>query len=262
MPERNCDFPLLSWVRLRAALACALLAALTGVAVQAILLLHAATQAARALPGAVSAELQATRTAVLHELDSQATGIRQDLTGQIEGARKDLLVRTERQVASLRSDVMENVAEIRTMADYRIGDSLGRVDRALAILDSVNSELKPTLDNAAVMTAQAKEASGILFRRDALPAQILGLTAAAKVTLGQTAETMRDIQRATPEIVTNIKATTQASTEASKSTATVMRNFAEATKPLPKWARVALAVAPPIVQVGATVATAVALTGK
>ena len=36
--------------------------------------------------------------------------------------------------------------------------------------------------------------------------RMLGLTAAAKVTLGQTAETMRDIQRATPEIVANIKA--------------------------------------------------------
>ena len=232
------------------------------VGLQVIFLLQAITQSTRALPGAVSAELQATRTAVLQELDNQATGIRQDLTGQVEGARKDLLVRTERQVEGLRSDVIENVADIRTMADRRIDDSLGRVDKALAILESVNDELKPTLDNAAVITAQAKEASGILFRRDALPAQILGLTAAAKVTLGQSAETMRDIQRATPEIVNNIKATTQASTEASKNTAQVMANFAKATKPLPTWARVALAVAPPIVQVGATIATTVALTGK
>jgi len=45
----------------RLALSCALLAALTGVAVQAILLLHAATVAAGALRAAVSAEIQATR---------------------------------------------------------------------------------------------------------------------------------------------------------------------------------------------------------
>ena len=51
--------------RLRLALWCALLAAVTGVAVQAILLLHAATVAARALPVAVSAELQATRSALM-----------------------------------------------------------------------------------------------------------------------------------------------------------------------------------------------------
>ena len=54
--------------RLRVALGCALLATLTGVAVQAILLLHAATQASRALPGAVSGEIQATRVALVGEI--------------------------------------------------------------------------------------------------------------------------------------------------------------------------------------------------
>ena len=45
----------------------ALLATLTGVAAQAILLLHAATVAARALPLAVSGELAATRAALIAE---------------------------------------------------------------------------------------------------------------------------------------------------------------------------------------------------
>ena len=95
------------------------------------------------------------------------------------------------------------------------------------------------------------------------------MTAAAKVTLGQTAETMRDVQRATPrmlstwdEIGANVQATTQAGTEASRNTAQVMANFARATKPLPTWVRIGLAVAPPVAQVGASVATALALTGK
>jgi hypothetical protein len=56
----------------RLALSCALLAALAGVPVQAILLLRAATVATRALPGAVSAELRVTRT---------------DLIGQVAAAR-------------------------------------------------------------------------------------------------------------------------------------------------------------------------------
>jgi hypothetical protein len=54
--------------------------------------------------------------------------------------------------------------------------------------------LKPTFDNAAAITAQVRDSSAILLRLDALPAQLLGLTDAAKVTLGQTAETMRDTQ--------------------------------------------------------------------
>ena len=239
---------------LRTALTCVLLAALIAVAVSAFLLLHTAAAVVADVPG----EIQATRAALVTEI--QAT--RGDLTGQVQSAREDLLGRTERQVIALRGDVTGEVAEFRKAADQRVGDTLGRVDTALATVNALHDDLKPTLDNAAAITAQAKDASAILLRRDALPAQLLGLTGAAKVTLGQTAETMRDIQRATPEIVHNIQATTAASTEASKNTALVMHNFAEATKPLPKWARVALAVAPPVVQVGATVATTVALTGK
>jgi len=35
--------------------------------------------------------------------------------------------------------------------------------------------LKPTFDNAAAITAQVRDASAILLRLDALPAQLLGL---------------------------------------------------------------------------------------
>ena len=59
-----------------------------------------------------------------------------------------------------------------------------------------------------------------------------------------------------------MKATTEASTEASRSTAQMMKNFATATKPLPTWARIGLAVAPPLAQVGVSVATTLAVTGK
>ena len=239
---------------LKTALMCLLLAVVSAIGVSVFQLVRTTATVVAALPG----EIQATRAALVSQI--QAT--RSDLTGQVQLAREDLLRRAERQVAGLRGDVMGEVAEIRVAADRRVGDSLGRVDTALEAVNALHNDLKPTLDNAAAITAQTKDTSAILFRRDALPAQLLGLTAAAKVTLGQTAETMRDIQRATPEIVANIKATTEASTEASKNTAQVMANFAKATKPLPAWARLVLAVAPPAVQTGATIVTTLALTGK
>jgi hypothetical protein len=52
----------------RLALSCALLAALAGLAVQAILLLRAATVATHALPGAVSAEFRVTRTDLIGQV--------------------------------------------------------------------------------------------------------------------------------------------------------------------------------------------------
>jgi len=145
--------------RLKTALLCAFLAALTGVAVQAILLLHAATGAARALPGAVSAEIQATRTALLGEV--QAT--RASLASQIEAAREDVLARSERQVAALRADAIGEVAEIRKAADRRIGDTLDRADAALGKVEELRGDLKPTLDHAGSVAKQVDDAAPLFL---------------------------------------------------------------------------------------------------
>jgi ABC-type transporter Mla subunit MlaD len=145
--------------RLRIVLTCALLVALTGVAVQAILLLHAATVGARALPGAVTVELRATRTAVLAE----AQAARGDLTGQVEAARKDLLARTERQMAALRKDAMSEVAQIRSTADRSVGDTLARVDTALDKFEELRGDLKPALVHAASIAKQVDDAAPLFL---------------------------------------------------------------------------------------------------
>ncbi len=145
--------------RLKLALTCALLAALTGVAVQAILLLHAATVATRALPGAVTGELQVTRAAVMAEVRAA----RGDLAGQVEAARKDLLGRTERQVAALRKDAMGEVAQIRTTADRRMGDTLARVDVALEKVEELRGDLRPTFAQVASITKQVDDAAPLFL---------------------------------------------------------------------------------------------------
>jgi hypothetical protein len=214
---------------------------------------------------ALPSEVRATRAVLISEL--QAT--RADLGGQVDAARKDVLAKADGQLGALQSESFRQIAEFRGVADRRLGDTLARVDTALGMVNQLHTDLQPTLANAESITAHASEASAILFRRDALPAQILGLTAAAKITLGQTATTMRSIQEATPQMLAtvqqvgdNVKATTEASTAASRNTAQVMANFARATKPLPTWVRIGLAVAPPIAQVGVSVATTLAVTGK
>ena len=113
--------------RLKLALSCALLAAVTGVAVQAILLLRAATGAARALPVAVSVEIQATRAALVAEID----GTRADLISQVEAARKDLLGKADAQFSTIQSESFRQITEFRSMADRRLrGHSGARGRRA------------------------------------------------------------------------------------------------------------------------------------
>lgn len=258
------------WQRLKPALCCALFAAATGVAVQAILLLHAATVAARALPVAVSDELQVTRVA---------------LVNQVTAARKDILTRTERQVAALRVEVMGEVAQIRTTADRRVGDSLARVDTALGKIEEVRGDLTPAL---ASIASAAKHADSITAHVDgALPAftecavfdedgapvggnpdclfnRYQGATKAWEQAMQRTATAMLSVDataRALADKDTGVPAAVSWSVKASQNTNTVMANLARATKPLPTWARIGLAAAPPLAQVGASIATTLAVTG-
>jgi hypothetical protein len=156
--------------RLKVALTCALLAAITGLAVQATLLLHEATQAARALPLAVAGELAATRRSVL----AQVAATRTDLNTQLSLARWDVLDRTERevealrrdtmgQVAALRIDAMNAVGQIRSTADRRVGDTLARVDTAMVKVEELRGDLKPVLDHAASVAQQVDDAAPLFL---------------------------------------------------------------------------------------------------
>lgn len=150
--------------------------------------------------------------AIQADLNNHALFLRAEASRQIEQARKDILVRAERQISGFRADALARVDQSLSIADGRLGDSLAlvdrrtgdgltRVDRALGQLDHFRAALQPTLENAASITGHADEAAAILFRRDALPAQLLGLTAAGKVTLGETAQTMKTVRDAAPKFV-------------------------------------------------------------
>ena len=125
-------------------LVCAFLSALTALVVCAILLLRAATATVAAIPG----EVQATRRELIGVVDAA----RKDLTAQVESARQDVLTRSERQSAAVRTDVMTEVAEIRKMADRRLGDTLARADTALGTVEALRRDLQPVLDNSAAIS--------------------------------------------------------------------------------------------------------------
>src|ERR1039458_3913317 len=103
---------------------CALLTALTGLVVCAIVLVRTATGTMAVIPG----QIDVTRAALVGEI---AAG-RQDLIHQVADSRHDLLVRTERQAAALREGVLTEAGQIRQDADRRVGDTLARPDPAPA----------------------------------------------------------------------------------------------------------------------------------
>jgi hypothetical protein len=220
------------------ALWCVLLVTLIAAGVYGILFIRAATKTVAAVP----VQIADTRAALIGEIATT----RKDLNRLLEGTRTDLNM----QVAALRTDTLAEVAEFRETADRRIGDTLARVDTALGIVEGVRADLKPVLDGAAALEADTDKTVTDLHP------QLLGLVAAGKVTAGEAATTMREIQRATPEIVASVKgaaehidAATEASATASANAAAVTGNLAAATKPLPRAVRVGLQIGGPVAQI-------------
>ena len=139
--------------RIKLALTCAVLAALAGVAVQAVLLLNAATRATTALPLGVSAALQATRTALVGEL----AATRSDLVAQVEAARKDLLARADGQATALQANATQQAGEMRGLVDRRLGDTLARVDVALGTIEALRKDTAPAITGAVALESDAKD---------------------------------------------------------------------------------------------------------
>ncbi|HZT29486.1 MAG TPA: hypothetical protein VFA33_06365 [Bryobacteraceae bacterium] len=168
------------WLKLRVALSCALLAALTGVAVQAILLLHAATQAARALPGAVSTEVQTTRAA---------------LVGEIAATRRELLAAVNSQAG----DAQAKVDRALMILDRRSGDVLARVDTLLATTNTVVADAN----------AQLATANGTLA----------GVREDLKPTLKEAQSTVQDLRDSWDDLYWDVKASVESATVAARGVA-------------------------------------------
>jgi hypothetical protein len=153
--------------RIRNILACALLAVLIAAGVYGILFIRAVTTVVAAVPG----EIQATRSALTQEVRDT----RKDLMEQVSGVRKDavgqltaLQTNAGQQMTSLRSDVMVRLDKIESDTNTRVGDTLARVDAALAVADNrmgqiagtaegIRTDLKPAAVNSAALVQDLKD---------------------------------------------------------------------------------------------------------
>jgi hypothetical protein len=176
--------------RFRLALSCALLAAVTGVAVQAILLLHAATVATRALPVAASVEIQATRAALVAEMNTT----RADLSNQVEAARKDLLGKADAQLSTIQSELFRQITEFRSVADRRLGDTLARADTALRTVETLRNDVKPAFDGAVALESDAKDSWDDMYW------DVKALVGSATVAARGVAETSEAVGKAAPKL--------------------------------------------------------------
>jgi len=225
--------------RLKLAFSWIVLAALIGVLAEASLLLDATRATVAAIPG----EIQATRAALLSavssadaHLDAELGGVRRDLVGQSDAWREDTLERVDTFTRVAASEL--------TTANGTLADAAARLEPAA---EAALGHAGTTIQQAQALLATADKGVADLHP------QLLGLVAAAKVTAGETAQTMRTVRDAMPQVLVTVQdigkhvdATTEASQRASEKTAEIMTNFATATKPLPKPLRLGLQIGGPV----------------
>lgn len=231
---------------LRDILICFCLAATGGVLVCVMLLLHAATVAVAAIPARIGYGASA--------LTAEVHGARVDLLSRVDVAQSAIQSRAERQIAAARVSLSKQIGNAVSVLDRRVGDSLAvatdQLSRANESIAGLRSDLQPVVAGAVAVESHADKAVVDLHP------QMLGLVAASKVTAGETAQTMRDVQRAVPALLTatqdavdHIDAASAASEAASQNAAILTGNLASATKPLPRVVRIGLQVAAPLAQI-------------
>ncbi len=147
-------------------------------------------------------------------LDAAVIETRGALLGEVADTRAEVLKHLDRlerradsRLTSIQADVNSQLTRTIDKADSQLAGTLARIDAALGEVHGIREELTPTLGNVQRITAHADEATAILFRRDALPAQILGLTAASKVAAGEVAQTMRVVRDSAPQVSASTIAT-------------------------------------------------------
>ena len=172
-----------------------LLAALTWGAIEGALLIRSARRTVEAVPAAVSGELLETRKL----LACQLTALRAQTLARVDR----LTDKADAQLTALRTDALVRVDQLTGRADAQLS-TLNATATALqqqttATIGAVQLDLGSFEDAAtAVLVTTNKTVSD-------LHPQLLGLVAAAKVTAGETAQTMREVKTAAPEMVKSVQ---------------------------------------------------------
>jgi hypothetical protein len=163
-----------------------LLGVLIAVGVATFIFMRAVTATTAALPAMVQSEFQATRGDLIqavakteHDLNAQITGLRRDVSDKA-GAALDRV-----DVLSLNANTQLTTLNTTLSA---------QLDRATGALAGFRQDIRPTL-------LATNDFTSVMFRRDALPAQTLGLLGATKVTMGEVAQTMKVVRDETPKTI-------------------------------------------------------------
>jgi len=158
--------------RLRSALVCALLVALTGAVVYGCILVRATTHVIETLPVVAERQIREQGEASRQAAMSAIEQTRREALKEIARTRADLLTRVDRLTDAAESAI----AELTARADTQLGTlnatvaaNLGRANESLASVSATAEAVRPALDNAGGITAQVNGALPLFLDCDHNP---------------------------------------------------------------------------------------------
>jgi hypothetical protein len=195
---------------------------------------------AMALVQSASASLAAIASAT-SGLPGQVDTLRRDITLEVRSTRKEAL----RQVDLLRRDFTALSDEAEADAASILDSRIAEVTRTL---DARSEEIGGTLRRIDSIVTQAQETSDLLLACEANPQcfanRSIGTLQAIEKAAQAGERAARSVDAALPPILADVQQATDASVQASQSTAGLMSNLEKQSKPLP----LALRFAPQAVQ--------------
>lgn len=166
-------------------------------------------------------------TASVERIEAAVTPIPADLSARADALGKQAIQIVNAQATGLRADAMASLRDFRIDAKQEIGDTLTRADAVIAEVHGLRSDLLPVIDGVEQIEAHTDKAIVDLHP------QLLGLVAASKVTMGESAQTMRTFQAAVPRFIAQGDAFAANANIATAQFAGIATNINKITKP--KW---------------------------
>jgi len=163
--------------------------------------------------------------------------------------------RTANEIRLASVDLRATVQEIRSGTGPLLAAVHDRVDDTKPILMHLDQQVQALGVQGVATLAQGQHAIHIL---EPFATGTLGAT---KVAAGQFAKASIAFEQSWPHILGGVDQIVANSDRTTAASAEIAQNFAIATKPLPKWLRVVLAIAPPVAATGASAVGAGAALG-
>ncbi|MFN0165602.1 MAG: hypothetical protein ACKV22_04150 [Bryobacteraceae bacterium] len=210
-------------------------AALTGCALSASLAVRDARRVVAAVPVILREEVRLTRHEVLAELrqtriellrrvdrldreaNRQLTAVRQDVVGEVK---------------ALRADGNRHLDRLEAIAESEIGRTTASIVRLSDAYASIPDDWKRS-------TSQIWDCEA---NPDCLENRYVSVSRAIE-------RASREVERSAPRVAASLEQTAANGRETTAQSTAVMKNLAEALKPLPRWIRIPLTLAAPAAQV-------------